>query len=560
MTAIYTYDPLDRLATVVQKLGSGTISTQYGYDAEDNLTSVTDPNGNVTTYSYDDFHRLQKQVSPVTGTTTYSYDEAGNLTSTTDANAATTARTYDALSRVTSAVSSKSGSASETVSWTYDSATAGEFGIGRLASVSDPTGSTAYAYDRRGLLRSEQRTLGGASYTSSYTYDANGNRTSIVYPTSGSATYTYDYANRPVTLASVITAASYLPFGPLTSLTYNNGATKTVQYDARYRITENKLASAAATLADYTYSYDAAGNILSIHDAVDATYNRDFAYDDLNRLVTANTGASLWGTGSYAYDAMGNLTSRTLGTAPVSDPNNPLSAPRHARTAAVFGTVDFLAFTYTSTTPKISVATANGLDHTVAYDAAGNETQYYAARSYSPRNLLASVTDTSGEEATHTISYGYDARGVRVSRTESPTPSGNVSRYYFYTPELQLLETTVDDADNVWAQRASIMSTGLAASHEFGWFNGAPVTEFGPPRTPDSNVTLSIRRRTGTTTAPATTLYYTFTDHLGTPLLQIDGAANVVWRAEYEPYGNVWQMRTGARPTSRCASPDRISP
>jgi len=60
--------------------------------------------------------------------------------------------------------------------------------------------------------------------------------------------------------------------------------------------------------------------------------------------------------------------------------------------------------------------------------------------------------------------------------------------------------------------------------------------------------------------APATTLYYTFTDHLGTPLLQIDGAANVVWRAEYEPYGNVWQMRTGARPTSRCASPDRISP
>jgi RHS repeat-associated protein len=45
----------------------------------------------------------------------------------------------------------------------------------------------------------------------------------------------------------------------------------------------------------------------------------------------------------------------------------------------------------------------------------------------------------------------------------------------------------------------------------------------------------------------ATTLYYTFTDQLGTPILQTDGSANIVWRAEHEPYGNVWKMRTGSR-------------
>src|SRR5205823_3826956 len=41
-------------------------------------------------------------------------------------------------------------------------------------------------------------------------------------------------------------------------------------------------------------------------------------------------------------------------------------------------------------------------------------------------------------------------------------------------------------------------------------------------------------------------LLYTFDDHLGTPLLQTDATGAVVWRAEYEPYGDVWTMRAGA--------------
>ena len=67
-------------------------------------------------------------------------------------------------------------------------------------------------------------------------------------------------------------------------------------------------------IADYVYQTDAAGNITQIHDAVSPTYNRDFGYDDLNRLTTANSGTSLWGSGGYQYDAMGNMTSLHLGS------------------------------------------------------------------------------------------------------------------------------------------------------------------------------------------------------------------------------------------------------
>src|SRR5207253_1838601 len=99
----YEYDHLNRLKNVTQTLASApgnAIATQYAYDAQDNLSSVTDPNGNQTTYVYDDFRRLQQQVSPVSGTTSYLYDAAGNVTSTTDANGNTATRTYDELGRV----------------------------------------------------------------------------------------------------------------------------------------------------------------------------------------------------------------------------------------------------------------------------------------------------------------------------------------------------------------------------------------------------------------------------------------------------------------------------
>jgi uncharacterized protein RhaS with RHS repeats len=156
------------------------------------------------------------------------------------------------------------------------------------------------------------------------------------------------------------------------------------------------------------------------------------------------------------------------------------------------------------------------------------------------------VTDTSNEGPAHQVTYGYDYRGVRVSRTETPTDAGSSSRYFFYTPELQFLSSTVDDSNNVWGQSAHIMSTQLVMNREVVWFAGQPVAEYGPPRTSDATGPLSLHRTFGTNT-PANNLFYTFTDHLGTPLLQTDLSTAIVWRAEYEPYGNVYLMRKGSR-------------
>ncbi|MGH7485243.1 MAG: hypothetical protein ACREMY_06500, partial [bacterium] len=406
----YAYDPAGRVAVVNQTLSTapnGTITTNYTYDIHGNLSSVTDPNGNVTTYASSDFGQVITQQSPVTGATGYAYDSAGNLVNSIDANGTTTVRIYDAMGRPLLAVSTKNGEVppvtsrglsrpivrqssneSETVSWTYDDPTVGQFGIGRMASMTDPAGATTYAYERRGLLRTEQRAVASGIGLTTFRYDADANRISIGYPSGRVVNYSFDYADRPTSASSgtatLVSSAAYLPFGPAKDIVYGNGTEQTMSYDARYRLMTNKLAGQPGTIDQHDYSYDATGNIIQLADALDAGYSRIVGYDDLNRLTTANTGASLWGTGSYTYDTMGNMLQSKLGDPAVS---------------MLAGEADF---TYVGTTPKIatvrntSLIDTGGLSlkkrrarassvgySTVRYDAAGNEISYVATRSYS---------------------------------------------------------------------------------------------------------------------------------------------------------------------------------
>jgi YD repeat-containing protein len=334
----YVHDPADRLVRVIQQWDTSTIETTYAYDGHGNLSHVVDPNGNATQYQFDDFGRILGQESAVSGITTYRYDAAGNLVSTRDANLAATTWTYDVLNRPLRALST-GNSPDEKLEWAWDDAHEA-FGIGRLASMADPSGLTSYAYERRGLLRRESRDIGGGIYTTQFSYDADGNRAGMTYPSSDRSTYVHDFAGRPVTLehdgVPIVTGASYLPFGPMRTLLFGNGTTRSTTYDARYRVDEHRLSAPHGVVARYDYFFDPAGNVTAIDDLLEPGYSRTFRYDDVHRLINANGGAALWGTGAYTYDAMGNLLS------------------------AVLGSWRYTTFTLQGTTPKIAWTIENG--------------------------------------------------------------------------------------------------------------------------------------------------------------------------------------------------------
>jgi RHS repeat-associated protein len=421
----YAYDALHRLTRVNQTLATapgGAAVTSYGHDVMDNVTSVTDPNGNTTRYQYDDFRRLARQDSPVSGTTTYRYDPAGNPTQTTDARGAVTVRTYDPSSRVLTTSSQLAGAATETVTYSYDAAGPGNYGRGRLGRMTDPSGSTTYTYERRGLLKAAVQGILGTTYTTTFQYDPNGNRTGMTYPSGRQVTAAFDFADRPYSSASgataYVTSTSYLPFGPESRTVFGNGTARTATYDLRYRPLENRLDGSAGPLADYLYAEDPAGNITGLHDALDPSFNRDFTYDDLYRLTGASTGGSLWGNGGYRYDPMGNMTSLALGSARALD------------------------FAYQGSLPKLSTVTPpGGTGRAVTYDPAGNEaTLGGAAYTYSARNLLAAADG---------LTYTYDGRGVRAALAVA-TALGTASG------------TVVDDTTGLPLAGATVRLTGTA--------------------------------------------------------------------------------------------------
>jgi RHS repeat-associated protein len=82
------------------------------------------------------------------------------------------------------------------------------------------------------------------------------------------------------------------------------------------------------------------------------------------------------------------------------------------------------------------------------------------------------------------------------------------------TPELNLMSES----------ETSTSSTPVMA-YDYIWFAGKPVAQ--------------VDLATNTT-------HWTFTDHLGTPILQTDATGTIDWRAEYEPFGSMYTLRTGA--------------
>ncbi|MBK9307506.1 MAG: RHS repeat protein [Nitrospira sp.] len=54
--------------------------TQFGYDANSNLLTVTDAKNQTTTYTYDNMDRLATRKDALNRTESYQDDLAGNLT------------------------------------------------------------------------------------------------------------------------------------------------------------------------------------------------------------------------------------------------------------------------------------------------------------------------------------------------------------------------------------------------------------------------------------------------------------------------------------------------
>lgn len=318
-----TLDP-----SITQNLGSVVRQTR-SYYAGGQLATLADGKGNTLTFYYDGFNRPKMTVYPGGAYDLQAYDAGGNRLVLQRRDGAQIWWSYDALNRA----SSKAPNSQPTISYAYDR-------TGRLLSATSSAGSSttvSYGYDTAGRNISETTGLFGAT---SFTLDANGNRTALTLPSiaaSLSTGYAYDALNR---LSAVYEGAGtgnriagfgYDDAGRRSSVSYGPTGSPVASTTNQFVATGQPAQIAhswngSSLTLGYSYNKDGQRKGLSASDGdfVPAglpAQSTTYTANALNQYSAVN------GT-SYTYDGRGNLTSDGVWTLGYDTENRMVSASR----------------------------------------------------------------------------------------------------------------------------------------------------------------------------------------------------------------------------------------
>jgi RHS repeat-associated protein len=302
-TTQHQYDAQNRLRRTTEPDGG---VTTYGYSAEGRLASVTDPRGLVTRYVYDGLGTLLRRTSPDTGVTEFEADAAGRVVGETRADGTVIRYTWDKLDRMTSRTS---GDATESLH--YDE---GDYGAGRLTRVVDGSGSTAYTYGPDGQMTRQVSTIDGVTHTVQWTYRANGLLHSLTYPNQLTLSYAYDDRGRLSAITSNLTGAPIVADGflyqPATDTMYawrhGNGLLRGFTHDADGRLTRLRTPG----VQDLTYGYANTGALQSLTDAIRTGQSASYTYDANLRLRAVSKAGD---DQTFEHDRVGNRIAQSRG-------------------------------------------------------------------------------------------------------------------------------------------------------------------------------------------------------------------------------------------------------
>lgn len=166
-----------------------------------------------------------------------------------------------------------------------------------------------YLYNEENHMTSEELHHGLRIHRLNYEYDMYGHLGRVTYPGGFSIDYDPDVLGRPTKAGNVVTSVEYFDQGPVKRITYGNG--QVAQYTLNDRLMHEtyRVGSNTSLLIDSQYSYDLNRNLSSIQDFLSPQKTRSMQYDGLDRLTSAS---GVWGTSQYAYDQLGNITSKSL--------------------------------------------------------------------------------------------------------------------------------------------------------------------------------------------------------------------------------------------------------
>ena len=476
-------------ALVTDGAGQVTMSKTFSATSPNPFqpTSMSDGNGNVTSYVWDQYGNLQQKTSPrgTVTTNTYSYQNfaLGELVSAQEGSKTATTYSYyepSGLVQTLNAPLPGTVGAGQTVptSYTYD-------GYGNPLTVTMPGNNaaatiiTTYAYGSAQAIDQPLTVTDNLGKSRHIYYDQQGNHLGETDAIGNETDVSYNIANQPVQTTFPATGQqgpgrsnslnAYLyPGGPLLNVTTND--------------------ESGAAIRQVSYTYGQEGESLALTGSTEPV---TYAYDALYRLSTladgnGNTTRYFYNAASYLYQVVypgAGATSSPL----AAGTRDTITYNRYDLNGNVKSRVDGNAVTtnYTYNDPESLLITTHYLypnnytgsvigDTTFGYDQYGRRvtmTDPTGSKNYSydDHDCSTSVATTYDGLPTKTISYVYYQDG---SLQRMDTPAGSFSYWYDADGRMTSQKNPFQETsswqylDNDWSWKQTL-GNGLVTSYSY---------------------------------------------------------------------------------------------
>jgi RHS repeat-associated protein len=569
----FAYDTFGRVHTVTD---SETYTRTIGYDNLNRVTSITYPDGTSDVTNYDRLD-IGSTVDRLNHQTTLVHDANRRLKKVTDANGVVTQYGYDNAGRMTSFQDGRNN----TTTWQIDAE-------GRVATKSYPSGQGyTLVYDSAGRESTRTDTVG---QTRTITYYADDTLKKLSYSANNTDPQNFKYDALYPRVVQVVDQASqaqtnfaYVPAGTngagrLQSETYSAPQALPISYayDELGRVSTRIVGS-----FNENWRYDKLGRVKADINALgefDYTYLGETSQPQTEALANAKW-ATQWTWANNLNDRMLHGITHTLSPGSAAARMNWLqqlaiwmgwSSGDSSPAAAPLAAADSIS--YTTQTGQITGRT-EGLDTwSYGYDAtdrlisapyggsgAGQGAQY----TYNASDFLSQIATTNPATTTN---YMPNADNQVVSETTGTAninwisdQNGNVTddgvNTYLWDAENRVLKITRKSDGHLSSfsydglgRRAVISERdvgGNTSSTFLAWCQGS-ATPCGASQGSNSTAYLS-QGEYSTATSPAA-IYYA-RDHLGSVMQAADSAGNVLATRSYGDYGRMYNASGTPSPT-----------
>lgn len=384
------------------------------------LTKIQLPKGNYIENQYDANHRLAKSESGVNGVPTAQtsvsvgakYGSTISTESTVTIDRGSQSSSYQYVYDANNVVTKMTGNLGLSVSSTYGSSKHPQL---PTSLQSNSTNVSQVEYDDNGNITSLTVT-GDGTLTTTMTYDAMNNLTSVTDPKGNKTTYTYDSkgnltgVSAPEGVTSSITVNSK---GLPTEITNAMGVKTQFEYNTYGNLTKTTL---PALSLSSSAAYDKASRMTSATDALGRVIS--FTYDN-NDLLTSTTDADNNKT-SFEYDKNDNLTS-------ITNAKGGVTSMSYDNATDWLTSVSFAGatkqYSYNSDGTLDYFTKPNGVIVEYSYDDLGRLTNDHVNDySYDNKLRLSSVSDNG-----KSISFSYDG----FNRITGTSGSGHNNTYSY---------------------------------------------------------------------------------------------------------------------------------